>query len=137
MCAFRGANFSDLASPENARHGGADPADQVHEFMLLRFAADIGPALQPLIMEAVGHHLCRCEGLVAHEFFRGEAGDWVEHVVWASQSALEGSEGIEDEPVLDQLFDCFDTRSVSYLRGRRVEPQGLGAPLGSGQAISL
>jgi hypothetical protein len=36
--------------------------------------------------------------------------------------------------VVAELFGCFDERSVSYLRGERVEPDGLGAAGGPGQA---
>jgi hypothetical protein len=126
-----------LASRQNDRDEGADSADQVHEFTLLRFAPGIEASRQQLVMEALGHHLSRCEGLVAREIFGGGDGDWIEHVVWASQADLDGAEGIEDDPVLACLFDCFDTHSVSYLRGGRVEPEGLGTLHGSDPAVPL
>jgi hypothetical protein len=96
----------------------------VHEFMLLGFAEGIGARQQLLVMEALDHHLSRCEGLVSREYFRGEDGRWVEHVVWASQGDLEASARLEDDPVVAELFGCFDERSVSYVRGERVEPGG-------------
>jgi hypothetical protein len=135
MCSFGATSFRYLASPQNDRDGGADPARQVHEFMLLRFAPGIDPGSQQLVMEALGHHLSRCDGLVAREFFRGQDGEWVEHVTWASQVDLDASEGIEADAAHAGLFDCFDTCSVSYLRGERVEPEGLDAR--PGQAITL
>jgi hypothetical protein len=127
MCAFRDANFTALASLPTDRDGGPDPAGQVHEFMLLRFAPGIDPGPQQLVMEALGHHLSGCEGLIARELFRGQDGEWVEHVTRASQADLDASEGTTEDAVHAALFDCFDTSSVSYLRAERVEPAGLGA----------
>jgi hypothetical protein len=94
----------------------------VHEFMLLGFAEGIEARQQLLVMEALDHHLSRCEGLARREDFRGEGGRWVEHVARASQADLEASARLEDDPVVAELFDCFDERSVSYLR---VGPDGL------------
>jgi hypothetical protein len=96
----------------------------VHEFTLLRFAEGIEAGQQLLVMEALDHHLSRCEGLVSREYFRGEDGRWIEHVAWASQADLEASARLDDDPVVAELFACFDERSVSYLRGERVEPDG-------------
>jgi hypothetical protein len=95
---------------------------QVHEFMLLRFAEEIEADRQLSVMEALGHHLSGCDGLIEREFFRGTDGHWVEHVVWASQADLEeAAEGVGEDAVLADLFECFDTRSVSYACCERVE----------------
>jgi hypothetical protein len=137
MCTFRDAKFTDLPSLPTDREGGSDSADQVHEFMLLRFGPGIDPGPQQLVMEALGHHLCGCEGLVAREFFRGQDGEWVEHVTWASQADLDASEGTPEDAAHAALFDCFDTSSVSYLRAERVETAGLGAAGEPDRAITL
>jgi hypothetical protein len=108
----------------------------VHEFMLLGFAEGIDAGQQLLVMEALDHHLSRCEGLLSREYFRAEDGRWVEHVAWASQADLEASARLEDDPVVAELFDCFDERSVSYLRGERVEPGGR-RPRGGDEVPSL
>jgi hypothetical protein len=97
---------------------------QVHESMLLRFVEDIASDRQLLVMEALDQHLARCEGLIGRGYFHTEDGVWVEHVVWASQADLEASARLEDDPVVAELFDCFDARTVSYLRGERIEPDG-------------
>jgi hypothetical protein len=115
LCVFRGASF-----------GAGDAMSQVHEFMLLGFAEGIGAGEQLLVMEALDHHLSRCEGLLGREYFRGEDGRWVENVTWASQADLDASARLEDDPVVAELFGCFDERSVSYLRGERIEPDGPG-----------
>jgi hypothetical protein len=81
-------------------------------------------------MEALGHHLSRCEGLVGREFFRSD-GHWVEHVTWASQADLEASAGIEEDATVARFFDCFDTRTVAYARCERIESDGIG---GAGEA---
>jgi len=107
---------------------------QVHEFMQLRFVDGIEGDGQLAIMEALGHHLLRCEGLVSREFFRSEDGCWVEHVVWASQAHLDAATGIEEDVVVARLFDCFDTRRVAYTRCERVETDGLTA--GAGTTVS-
>jgi hypothetical protein len=120
MCAFWGASFI---------FGMA----QVHEFMLLGFAEGIEAARQLATMEAIGDHLVRCAGLVEREFFRGQDGRWVEHVVWASQADLEASAGTCEDAVVARLFDCFDTRTVTYLCGERIE-SGVG---GSGAAAAV
>ena len=117
MCAFGGARF--------AREMG-----HVHEFMLLRFVEGIDADRQVAIMEALGRHLLRCEGLVEREFFRSEDGRWVEHVVWADQADLDASAGIEEDAVVARLFDCFDTRRVAYTRCERVETDGLAPDTG-------
>jgi hypothetical protein len=108
----------------------------VHEFILLGFAEGIEAGQQLLVMEALDQHLSRCEGLVSREYFRGEDGRWVEHVVWESRADLEASARLEDDPVVAELFDCFDERSVSYLRGERVEP-GAGRPRRGDEVPSL
>ena len=54
--------------------------------MALSFEDGIGADQQLAIMEALGHHLLRCEGLTQRGFFRSEDGQWVEHVIWASQA---------------------------------------------------
>jgi hypothetical protein len=104
-----------------SRYFLGDPMSQVHELMLLRFVEDIESDGQLLVMEALDQHLARCEGLIGRDYFRTEDGVWVEHVVWASQADLEASARLEDDPVVAELFDCFDERTVSYLRGERVE----------------
>jgi hypothetical protein len=109
---------------------------EVHEFMLLGLAEGIEPGQQLLVMEALDAHLCRCKGLLAREYFRGEDGRWIEHLAWASQADLDASARLEDDPVVAELFACFDERSVSYLRGERVEPEGL-APPHTGEVASL
>jgi hypothetical protein len=93
--------------------------------MLLGFAEGIDAEEQLLVMEALDHHLSRCEGLVGRGYFRGEDGRWVEHVAWRSRADLKASARLEDDPVVAELFGCFDERSVSYLRGERVGPDGL------------
>jgi hypothetical protein len=103
-----------------------DPKDRVHEFMVLSFEAGIGGDQQLAIMEALGHHLLRCEGLIDREFFRSDDGQWVEQLVWASQANLDASAGTCEDAVGARSFDCFDTRSVAYLRGVRVDAAGLG-----------
>jgi hypothetical protein len=107
---------------------------QVHEFMLLGFAEGIEAGQQLLVMEALDHHLAGCQGLVSREYFRGEDGRWVEHVVWESQADLEASARLDEDPVVAELFDCFDEHSVSYLRGERVEPEGPRPHLSGGVA---
>ncbi len=106
------------------------PMSQVHELMMLGFAEGIGEQQQQLVMEALDHHLARCEGLISREYFRSEDGRWVEHVVWASQEALDASVGLEEDPVAAELFSYFDTDSVSYLRGVRMESGDPGSPWG-------
>jgi hypothetical protein len=101
-----------------------DPVSNVHEFMLLRFEEGVEAGQRLLVIEALDHHLSRCEGLLCREYSRGEDGPWVEHVAWASQAHLEASARLEDDPVVAELFGCFDEGSVSYLRGERVEPGG-------------
>ena len=83
----------------------AKPSNDVHEFLMASFAPGIEDDRQLAIMVALGHHLARCEGLVGREFFRSRDGQWVEHVVWASQADLEASTGIEEDAVLARLFD--------------------------------
>jgi hypothetical protein len=100
---------------------------QVHECMLVSFTDGIGGDQQLAIIEALGHHLLLCEGLVEREFFSGEDEQWVEHVVWAGQANLDASAGTCEDAVGARLFDCFDTRSVAYLRGVRVEAAGHGS----------
>jgi hypothetical protein len=112
MCVFAGAIFS------------GDPMSQFHELMLLRFLEDIESERQLLVMEALGQHLARCEGLIGRDYFCTGDGVWVEHVVWASQADLQASALLDDDPVVEELFDCFDSRTVSYLRGERVKPEG-------------
>jgi hypothetical protein len=99
--------------------------NQVHEFMAAAFRPEIEADQQLAIMEALDHHLRRCEGLVSREYFRGEDARWIEHTVWASQADLESSACLAEDPVAAWLYDCFDTRSISYLRGERVEPGGI------------
>jgi hypothetical protein len=106
---------------------GIDPTGRQHEFMVLRFAPAIDADQQMLVMEALGQHLSRCDGLIGREFFRGEDGCWVEHVTWASKAALEASAGIEEDAVVARLFDCFDTRTLTYACCERVETDRLGA----------
>jgi hypothetical protein len=123
ICVCRGARFDDYA------------ISHVHEFTLLGFAADIGGVQQSLVTEALDHHLARCEGLIAREYFHGEDGRWVEHVVWTSQADLEAPARLEEDPVVAEFFGCVDAKSVSYLRGERIDPEGLGARAASGKVI--
>jgi hypothetical protein len=89
--------------------------------MLLKFDQGIEPDRQVSVMEALDHHLSSCPGLVSREYFRGDDGQWVEHLAWETQADLDASARLEDDPAVAELFGCFDTRSVSYLRGERVE----------------
>jgi hypothetical protein len=103
----------------------------VREFMP-GFAEGTRAGQQLLVIEALDHHLSRCDGLLSREYFRGEGGRWVEHVTWASLAELEASSRLEDDPVVAKLFDCFDERSGSYLGGERVEPGGCRSRRGDG-----
>jgi hypothetical protein len=105
----------------------AKQGDGVHEFLIAGFEAGIGADRQLAIMEALGHHLAGCEGLVEREFFRSGDGHWVEHVTWASQADLEASAGTCEDAALARLFECFDTRTVAYARCERVETEGVEA----------
>ncbi len=98
--------------------------------MLLGFVQGIDEEHQLLVMEALDHHLTRCHGLIGREYFYCEDGRWVEHVVWASRADLEASARLEDDPVVAELFGCFDPSTVSYLRGVRTSPDGPLAPMG-------
>jgi hypothetical protein len=109
----------------------AKPSSYVHEFLMASFTPGIEEDRRLAIMNALGHHLSRCEGLVEREFFRGRDGQWVEHVVWASQAALDASTGIEEDAVLTGLFDCFDTRTVAYACCERIETDGIDAVAGA------
>ena len=95
--------------------------DHIHEFMMLRFAEEIEPGPQMLVIEALEAHLWRCSGVVDQEYIRAEDGDWVQHVIWRSEAELEDSARLEEDPVVAALFGYIDERSVSYLRGRRVD----------------
>jgi hypothetical protein len=97
---------------------------QVHELMMLGFVEGIEEDRRLLVIEALDHHLTRCEGLVGRRYFRGDDGRWVEHVVWAGQADLEASARLEEDPVVAELFGCFDETTVSYLRSVRVGPEG-------------
>lgn len=112
MCVFEGANFRAI------------PTSQVHELMLLGFARGIDEERQLLVMEALDHHLIHCKGLIGREYFHCEDGRWVEHVVWASRADLEATARLEDDPVVAELFGCFEESTVSYLRGVRTQPDG-------------
>jgi hypothetical protein len=91
---------------------------------VLGFLEGIDEGRQLLVMEALDHHLIRCQGLIGREYFRCEDGRWVEHVVWASRADLEASARLEEDPVVAELFGCFDPGTVSYLRGVRTRPVG-------------
>jgi hypothetical protein len=127
MCVVGGATFFDLPAHQTTTAGRKiDPSRELHEFTVLRFVDGLEADQQLLVMEALGHHLSRCGGLIAREFFCSEDGHWVEHVVWASQTDLEASAGIEEDAAVARLFDCFDTRTVAYARGKRVGAESLG-----------
>lgn len=100
----------------------AEPGGGVHEFLMASFNEGIEADRQLAIMEALGHHLRRCEGVIEREFFRSADGRWVEHVVWASEADLEASAAIEEDAEVARLFDCFDTRTVAYACCERIDP---------------
>ena len=98
---------------------------QVHEFMMLTFRDKVDDVEQLRTMRALDTHLGGCPGLLRREYYRDGEGRWVEHVVWASDSDIEASVRLEDDPAVALLFERFDGRSVSYLRGERIEPEDL------------
>jgi hypothetical protein len=108
------------------------PSDGVHEFLMASFNEGIEADCQLAIMEALGHHLRRCEGVIGREYFRSADGHWVEHVVWASQADLEAAAGLEADAEVARLFECFDTRTVAYACCERVEDDRIDAGAGAG-----
>jgi hypothetical protein len=101
---------------------------EIHEFMMLAFDHGVGEAEQLQTMQALDVHLSQCPGLLARESFRDSDGRWLEHTVWASQEDLEASNRLEEDPALADLFERFDPGSVSYLRGKRIEPRAVVEP---------
>jgi hypothetical protein len=93
----------------------------IHEFMMLTFDRSVEEPEQLQTMRDLDVHLARCQGLVSRESFLDGDGRWMEHTVWSSQADLEASNRLEEDPALADLFARFDTESVSYLRGERIE----------------
>jgi hypothetical protein len=90
--------------------------------MVLEFAAGVDAGRQALVIEALDAHLARCRGLVSREYFRDVDERWVKHLVWASQDDLDASAGLEDDPVVAELFAHFDSEGVAYAVCERFEP---------------
>lgn len=125
MCVNSDVTLPGVPAPRRLR--------QIHEITLIGFEADVGPEQQQAVMEALGVHLCRCEGMVSREFLRAGDGRWVEHVVWAGRADLEASTWLEDDPVVAELFSCFDAGTVSYGRCELYAPD---APRGTGVPVA-
>ena len=116
MCVFGGATFAGVSvtSHEKTR--------QVHEFMVLSFEPGIDTDAQKLVMAALDVHFARRDGILSREYFRDVDGRWVKHLIWRSQGDLEASADLEDDPVVAELFSCFDSETVAYAVCERVEP---------------
>jgi hypothetical protein len=118
MCPFSGATFIAV-SPSVAQK-----PQQVHEFMVLCFRPGVDADRQALVMEVLDAHFARCPGLRSREYFRNGDGQWVKHLVWATQGDLDTSSALEDDPVVAELFAHFDSETVAYACCERFEPDG-------------
>ncbi len=102
------------------RNDRAGAGDEIHEFMMFDFAAGTDPDRQRLIVAAIDAHLGRCEGIVSRDYYRGDDGRWVKHLVWATKADLDASAQLDDDPEVAKLYDYFDTENVVYACCERV-----------------
>lgn len=99
-------------------------SNPVHEFMVMDFVAGIDPERQGSVMATLEAHFGRCGGLKDCQIYRDQGGRWVNHLVWDSQEALDASAGLEDDPLVAELFTCFLTETIAYACCERVEAIG-------------
>lgn len=93
----------------------------IHEFVTLRFKPEITADQQHETMQALGRLLEHHDGLLGRDVYVDEAGNWIDHVRWATLEAAQASAAaVQDDADAGPLLARFDPASVRLAHYRRV-----------------